>query len=288
MIRNRLAAATRELARGRLALLALVVLVALVLSSLLVPVFFDVDQQDLAQRLLPPRWLDADGVGLLGTDQLGRDLLLRLLLGVRASFVISILAVALSFTIGTVVGMLASLRGGWAERVVVRFADIQLSFPALLIAMIFVASIGKGQGPLILILGFSYWMIFARMARQGTLSIRNAEYVEAAVTFGATDRYIVARHVLRGVLPTLVGVATVEFGRVALAEAGLSFLGFGLAPPDTSLGIILADGQQYLGQQWWVSTFAGLVLALLVLSMNVFGTWLQEQTDPVGIVRGNQ
>lgn len=275
----------RELRRSPLALAGAVVTVALLVASFAVPAIAD-SSQDVSMRLRPPVWLAEDGVGLLGTDQLGRDLFVRLMHGVRASFGISISAVTVSFVVGTALGMFAGFKRGRMEDIIVRAADIQLSFPAILIAMVFVSAVGRGVVPLIVILGFAYWMVFARMARQGTLSVRSSEYVEASVLGGATTKYILRKHVFKNVLPALIGVAALEFARVMLAEAGLSFLGFGLNPPDVSLGIVLADGREYIGDQWWVSTFAGLVLTMLVLGMNLFGTKLQEALDPLSLKSG--
>lgn len=270
----------------RMALISTITLLVLIVASVVVPFLFPVlGKQDLSARLLPPAWLSEDGQGLMGTDQLGRDVSYRAILGVRTSVVVSVTAVALSFAIGSALGMLAGIRRGRAESVVVLFSDIQLSFPATLIALVMVTAIGQGEGPIILILGLSYWMIFARMARQSTLTVRSREFVQAATVLGGSTRHIIGRHIFWNVLPTLVGVAAIEFSRIMLAEAGLSYLGFGIQPPGVSLGMVLADGRQYLGEQWWISTLAGVVLTILVLSVTLAGKWVHRYLDPMGKVR---
>lgn len=274
------------LRRDRMATFAFTSLGVLVFASVVIPVVApELGKQHLSARLMPPLWLSADGLGLMGTDQLGRDVFYRSILGVRTSLAVSLTAVLLSFVIGSALGMLAGLRRGRIESLVVLLSDIQLSFPATLIALVLVTAIGQGAIPLIVILGLSYWMIFARMARQSTLTVKSREFVQAAEVMGASNRHVIVRHIFWNVLPTLVGVAAIEFSRIMLAEAGLSYLGFGIQPPEVSLGMVLADGRQYLGDQWWISTLAGLVLAVLVLSVTIGGKWFHRYLDPMGKVR---
>ncbi len=279
--------ALKELTRDRLSFLAGIVVLVLGLTSVIVPLVVpQISDQNLLSRLLAPSWTSAGGQGLMGTDPLGRDLLLRSILGVRASILISLGAITISFVVGSALGMWAGFRRGRVESIIVLATDIQLSFPALLVAIILATTVGQGAIQIVLILGLSYWMIFARMARQATLTVSASEFVEASKIMGGRSSHILKKHVFRNVLPTLVGVATIEFARVMLAEASLSFLGFGLQPPDVSIGLILASGHEYIGSAWWIATFSGLVLTLLVLSVNTFGTWLHGYLDPAGITKG--
>lgn len=271
-----------QIVSDRLALVSLGLLVLLVGISLAVLPFGDEAlKQNLQLRLRPPAWMSADGHGLLGTDQLGRDLALRLAAGIRTSLLVGVGAVMLGFTLGTVFGVLAGFRRGWTDRLIVLFADVQLSFPALLMAMFLVSIIGQGIWPIVLILGLNSWMLYARMSRALTLGQRSLPYVEASVALGAWTPRVMWSHVLPNILPAMVGLALLESARVILGEASLSFLGFGLTTPTISLGLILADGREYLDTSWWVGTFAGAVLSLLVLALTVCGKRLQEMFDPL-------
>ncbi|GEL26389.1 peptide ABC transporter permease [Pseudonocardia sulfidoxydans NBRC 16205] len=261
------------------AIVAAVLLILAVAYPLLTHV--DPNGSQLRLRLQPPSWLG--GEGLLGTDQLGRDLWTRILFGLRTSFLVSIGACVVGAVVGTAVGLAAGYFGGKLDAVLMRITDIQLSFPALLLAMLVVGLLGKGIWLLVLILGLSTWMIFARVIRSAVLQIRSTELVVSSTSIGATRTRIVLRHVLPNVLGPLAALVALEFARIMLAEASLSFLGFGVEPPGISLGAILAGGRDYLQSQWWIATFAGLFLALAVLSTNLVGSWLQRVVDPTRV-----
>lgn len=249
---------------------AAAVLVTLLLLSILAPLITqDPNLQDLGGRLQPPSWLGGEG-GLLGTDQLGRDVFARVISGIRSTFTVAVGGVIVGFVTGTTLGMIAGFYKGSAEHIIGYLSDVQLSFPALLVSMIFVYSIGRGVLPLVIILGIGSWMLYARMARAATMSIVSMGYVEAAKTIGVPRSTILARHVFPNILGTMKGIASLELARLTLAEVALSFLGFGLSPPSVSLGMVLSDGREYIADQWWIATFSGLAVALVTVSLNLY------------------
>jgi peptide/nickel transport system permease protein len=256
------------------------ILAVLVSASVLVPILSGVDpnRQALLERLQPPTW-NADP-HVFGTDQLGRPLWIRLVYGLRTSYIVALLAVLLSFAIGVTLGLIAGYIGGWLDDVIMRAAEIQMALPAMLLALSVLASAGGGIIPLIIILGLDNWMLYMRVTRTLVRGMRDSELVVATRGLGARTRTIVFRHILPNASTGLIAVATVELSRVMLAESALSFLGFGVHPPNVSLGLILAQGRDYLGVQWWVSTLAGGVLTLAVLCTSLLGNWLRQITDP--------
>lgn len=258
-------------------------LLFLLLVAFLAPILsrVDPDQQDLLKRLRPPTWhIGYDG---LGTDQLGRSMWIRLADGMRTSYIVAIAAVALGFAIGVTAGLIAGYMGGRIDGVIMRVAEVQMSLPGLLIAIAILAVLGGGILPLIIILGLDNWMLYARITRSLVRTMRDSEFVLATRSLGATTRRTVFRHLLPNAAPALVAIATIELSRVMLAEAALSFLGFGIKPPTVSLGLVLAEGREYLAAQWWITTLAGGLLAIAVLCVSLFGNWLQRVTDPVGL-----
>jgi peptide/nickel transport system permease protein len=265
------------------AILAIMVTAA-ILAPLLAP--FDPSRQALLLRLRPPGFTTPSGqVFLLGTDDLGRDLLSRVLYGARASLAVAILSVAVSTTIGAALGMLAGWFRGAVEIIVMRLVDIMLSIPAILLAVLTVAVLGPGFINLILVLGFTRWPRYARVAYAQTLQVATLPYIRAAELAGAGAARILLRHVLPNIAGPILVVATAEFGLMILFEASLSFLGLGIQPPSPSWGSILSAGRQYVERAWWMTVFPGACLFLLVFSVNVFGDWLRDRLDPRSRVR---
>lgn len=230
----------------------------------------DPNAQDLVNRLQAPSWLGGAG-GALGTDQLGRSVLSRIMAGVRSTTTVAIGAAAVGFVIGTTLGMIAGYFRGRIDSIIGAASDVQLSFPALLLAMVLIQVTGHGIIPLILILGLNSWMLYARMARSSTLALARVGFVEGARSLGLGHFAIIRRHIFHNVLHTVLAVATLEAASHMLAEVALSFLGFGLTPPQVSLGTVLADGRDFIATQWWMTTFAGLAISILVLSVNIVG-----------------
>jgi peptide/nickel transport system permease protein len=236
--------------------------------------------QDLASRLLPPGARGAPGVYWLGTDGLGRDSLSRLVYGARASLAVAGTAVAVSGTAGVFVGLTGGYYGAWVGALLMRFVDIVLSVPFLLLAIAVVAALGPSLAHTILVLGLTRWPRYARVAHAQTLAARSRDFVHAARALGGTDGRLMLRHVLPEVLPSVVVVATLEIGLMIVFEAALSFLGLGVQPPTPSWGSMLAGGRDYLASAWWLATFPGLAIMVTVLGANLVGDAVRDRLDP--------
>lgn len=264
-----------RVASGIFVLFAVVAIAAPLLAPL------DPSRQTLILRLRPPGFTGTNGLTYwLGTDDLGRDLMSRIFYGARASMAVAVLSVAVSTLFGTLLGMLAAWFRGPVEIVIMRFVDIMLSIPAILLAVLSVAVLGPGFSNLIIVLGLTRWPRYARVAYGQTLQIATLPYIRAAELGGASTPRLLVRHVLPNIAGPIMVVATAEFGLMILFEAGLSFLGLGIQPPNPSWGSILSAGRQYLDRAWWLTAFPGSLLFLLVLSVNLLGDWLRDRLDP--------
>lgn len=276
------------LARDRIVLSAVVFLLLLVTAAIFADAVapYDPLQPNIFAGRLPP-FSEAGGPDgtprfhVLGTDALGRDMLTRLIHGARASVSVGIIAVAVSAVLGTTLGLFAGYYGGRVESVVMRTVDAFQAVPSLLIALFVLFVIGGGLVNMVLIFAFVRWVVYTRLARGVTLSYRASSFVEAARAIGATDLRILFRHILPNMLSPLLVLATLEVALLILAEAGLSFLGFGLKPPEPSWGLMIARGREYLREAWWMITFPGLAIFLTTLSLNLLANWLRTITDPV-------
>lgn len=241
---------------------------------------YDPNAQNLLGRMKAPGVSSRAFHYLLGSDELGRDLLSRLIHGARVSLAVAFAAAILSGSVGVLLGMLAGYLRGWVEVVVMRVVDVFLSVPAILLAIITVAVLGPGLVNVIVVLALTRWPRYARVAYGQTLAIANAPYVRLAALMGAGAPRILLRHVLPNILGAVTVVATLEFGLMVLFEAGLSFLGLGVQPPTASWGAMLSTGRNYLATAWWIATFPGLCLFLLVLAINLLGDDLRDRFDP--------
>jgi peptide/nickel transport system permease protein len=244
-----------------------------------------------AMKYLPPAWLEGGDQGfLLGTDQLGRDVLSRLIHGARTSLLIAVSAVALAASFGVVVGLVAGYYRGWADATIMRIADIQLAFPFILLALA-ILSVTEVRSALtiIVVLAVADWVIHARIVRGRVLVEREKEYVRSARTLGASDLRIMFLYVLPAVLPTAIVIAMIELAVLMLVESILSFIGLGIDPPAISWGTALADGRRSLGNAWWMLVFPGLAIFMAVLAVNLVADGLADVLDPrlklSGIVR---
>ena len=243
-------------------------------------------RQSLLLRLRPPGSVDArQGLFALGTDDLGRDLLARILFGARASLSVAGLSVAVSLAVGVPLGLLAGWRRGWTATLILRLVDTMLSIPAILLAVLTVSVIGPGFLSLILVLGLTRWPRYTRVAYAATLQVAAMPYIEAARIGGAGDARILRRDVLPNIAGAVIVVATTELGLMILFEAGLSFLGLGIQPPAPSWGSIMSAGRQYVERAWWLTVFPGLGLFLLVVCVNLAGDRLRDRLDPRSIAR---
>lgn len=241
----------------------------------------DPTRGDLRARMVGPT-ISWAGLGAhpLGTDQLGRDILSRIIVGSRVTLMIAGSAVILGGIIGVVLGLVAGYFGGWYDRVLMRLVDIQLAFPLMLLALLVVAALGPSLHNLIAVLALTSWVRYARIVRGQVLTVRELDYVQAARALGAGHLRILARHILPNVLTPILVVATLELARTIVLEAGLSFLGLGIQPPSPSWGRMLADGRTYIASAWWIITLPGLALMLTVLGVNLLGDWLRDWLDP--------
>jgi peptide/nickel transport system permease protein len=269
--------------RDRLALLGLAVVAASILLATVAPALAPADpvRNDLLARLAPPAWVEGGSwQHPLGTDTLGRDVVSRLLYGARVSLIVGFSAVVVAGVLGLGLGLAAGYYGGRVDEALMRVGDVQLAFPALVLAIAVLAVVGSGLGSIVLVLGVTGWVTYARIARGETLSLRHREFVEGARALGAGDAAILWRHVLPNVLPSITVVATFSVARTIIAEASLSFLGLGLPPPAPSWGAMLDEGRNYLTTGWWLALFPGLAILAVVLGINVVGDWLRDTLDP--------
>ena len=271
---------TARLTPGTILILAL--LAAFVLAAIGAPLISPHDplRQSLLLRLRPPGTVASAGSFLLGTDDLGRDLLSRILYGAQASLSVAALSVSVSLLVGTLLGLLAGWFRGWTAIGIMRLVDTMLSIPAILLAVLTVAVLGPGFFKLVLVLGFTRWPRYTRVAYGQTLQVATLPFIRAAEMAGSGALRILLRHVLPNIAGPLMVVATTEFGLMILFEAGLSFLGLGIQPPYPSWGSIMSAGRQYVERAWWLTVFPGVCLFVLVLCVNLFGDWLRDYVDP--------
>ncbi|MEU9382383.1 ABC transporter permease [Streptomyces sp. NPDC048279] len=273
----------RALLRNRLAVVALAVLALLLVAALFAPLIapYDPNTQNLLLRLRPPAWQHGgSGAHLLGTDQLGRDMLSRVVYGARVSLLVGAGAALLAGVIGTVVGLSAGYLGGWADRTLMRLADVQLAFPALLLALAVVGFFGSGLWMVILVLGFTGWVSYARVVRSEVMSLRSRDFITEARAIGVKDVTIMRRHLLPNVMAPLATIGTLHVAAAIVAEASLSYLGLGVPKETVTWGAMLSDGQLYLGTSWWVAVFPGIALMLTSLAINITGDALRDVADP--------
>jgi peptide/nickel transport system permease protein len=259
------------------------ILLGLVVTALLSPYVAPHNplRERLIDRLLPPAWVeDGEWRYLLGTDHLGRDLVSRIIYGSRVSLVVGVAAVAIGGALGITLGMAAGFLGGQTDEVIMAVADMQLAFPTILFAIAIIAVLGPSFINLVIVIGISGWVTYARIARGQVLSVREKEFVEAIRAQGGSQWRIVWRHILPNILSPLIVVATLDLARTIILESTLSFLGLGIQPPTPSWGGMLSDGREYLLSAWWIATFPGVALMLTALSFNRLGDWVRDLTDP--------
>lgn len=271
------------LRRNHVALIGLSVLLLLALIAWIAPslTLHDPAMLNLRARLRPPVWLEGGSWAYpLGTDQLGRDVASRLIAGARISLLVGLAVVLIAGGFGVLVGLVSGYFGGRLDQVLMRWVDAHIAFPGLLLALVIVAALGPSVASVTLALAVNGWMVFAQMTRNVVLSVKERPYVEAAAVIGAGPGRILFRHVLPNLAAPLSTLAVLEFARFVLAEAALSFLGLGVQAPETSWGLDVANGRNYISTAWWLVTFPGLAIALVVLGVNLFAGWLRIASDP--------
>ena len=238
-------------------------------------------EQNLRMRFLPPSWLDGgDPRFLLGTDNLGRDILSRIIVGARASFIVAISALTFGSALGSVIGLASGYFGGKLDTFIMRTADGMMAFPLVLAALLLVAVIGPGVHTVVIATSLVLWARFARLIRSEVLSVRERDFVKLARIAGASSLRIMFIHILPNVLNSVVVLLTLQLGFVIIVEATLSFLGAGVPPPTPTWGQMVAAGRTYIETAWWISVFPGLAIAAVVLAFNLLGDWLRDHLDP--------
>lgn len=267
----------RRLLANPLSALGMAIVAAVAAVALLAPWIspYDPLAQDQAPALQPPsraHWM--------GTDPLGRDIFSRVLHGARLTVPVGVAVVALALVAGMLVGSAAGFLGGWADEILMRFTDLFLAFPALILAMAMAGALGPGLAHALLALALAWWPPYARLVRGQVLSLRESPFVEAARCLGASPWRLLFRHILPNCLTPLVVQATLDLGGVILAAAGLSFIGLGAQPPSPEWGAMVAEGRQYIASQWWVLLFPGLAILITVTGFNLLGDGLRDALDP--------
>ncbi len=259
--------------KSPLTVLGLALTIFLVLVAIFAPLIapYDPIKQDLKNRLQPPSWEHP-----FGTDQLGRDIFSRVVWGSRISLFIALIVVAISFTVGTTIGIISGYFGGKVDEVLMRITDMFMAFPRLVLALAVAAALGPGLFNTMLAIAFVSWVYYARLARASTLQIREEVYIEAARAIGASDKRILFLHVLPMVIAPVVVQATLDMGGTILTAAGLGFLGLGVQPPTPEWGVMVSEGRRFITEQWWVSTFPGFAILLATLGFNLLGDGIND------------
>lgn len=236
--------------------------------------------QDVSRRLMAPVWEAGRADHLLGTDHLGRDILARLALGGQVSLTVGFVAVAVAGVLGLLVGLISGYVGGWLDTLLMGIADAELAFPFILLAIAVIVALGPSLQNVIIVLGLTGWVAFARPVRGMTFSVREKEYVEAARAVGAPPIRIIRKHIFPQVLPTAIVIANLQFAQMILSEAALSFLGLGVQPPFPSWGSMVSDGRNYIWENPWLIVLPGLCISATVLGITYTGDWARRTLDP--------
>jgi peptide/nickel transport system permease protein len=260
-----------------------VILAALVVTAVAAPYLspHSPTDGDIMRKLIPPVWMErGDWDHPLGTDRFGRDVLSRIIHGSRISLAVSLVAIFVAGTLGTLVGLVSGYRGGLVDAFLMRLTDIGLSLPIILIAVVMVAVSEPTFRNVILVIALLLWPRFARQIRGETLAIKEQDFVALAVVAGRSSAWIIRRHIFPNVVPTLLVITTLQVGYVILLEGTLSFLGVGVPPPNPAWGLMIADGRGFLATAWWISLLPGLAMLLTVLAVNLMGDWLRDHLDP--------
>ncbi|MEK5444703.1 ABC transporter permease [Fredinandcohnia sp. FSL W7-1320] len=261
---------------------SIITLVLFIIIAVFAPLIapHEPNAQNLLARLKPPIWAEGAEPGyLLGTDNLGRDILSRVIYGTRISILVGLLAVVISGTIGVFIGLLSGYYRIF-DGFMMRIADIQLAFPTILLALAIVAVLGGGLGNLIIVLGITGWVEYARVIRSEVLSMKTSDFVVAASTIGASDGRLLFRHILPNILAPIITIATFHVAATIIAESSLSFLGLGVPISIPSWGNMLSEGQLYVSSAWWMSLFPGLMIMFVVLAINILGDYIREGFNP--------
>ena len=273
----------KELIHCRTAFLGAIIVLSFILIAIFAPFIAPHDplKANIINRLRPPFWIDGGSITyLLGADEIGRDILSRIIYGTRVSILVGLVTVGISGFIGTLLGSFAGYYRGRFDAILSRFADLLLSFPYLIFAIFLMSIVGPGFFNLIVILCFKSWVNFFRLSRGEMISEKTKEYVEAAQALGVSDIKIIFKEILPNIIHSILVLATLRVGYFIILEASLSFLGLGIQPPTPVWGSMINAGRAYMLSSWWVSTIPGIALLILVLSINLLGEGLRDILDP--------
>lgn len=280
--RNGISPFWAALRRSPVGIIGLTIVCALIVlaifGSLIVP--HDPVDGNLRARFKPPGFTDASGIYMLGTDQLGRDIFSRVIVGSTVSVIVGVISVLIAGTIGVILGLIAGFFGGWVDNLVMRLADGLLSIPFIILVVAISGILSAGLTTLILILGLTSWVTYARVIRGEVLKVREMDYVVAAYAVGQSRFKVMFDHILPNVISTAIILAASQVGVTILAESSLSFLGLGVKSPTVTWGLMLADGRQYINSAWWMTTFPGIAITITVLGVAFLGDWLRDLLDP--------
>jgi peptide/nickel transport system permease protein len=262
----------------------LVILATLVIGSVLAPLltsYHPLKDADFRSVLKPPIFAaGGDSSHLLGTDQIGRDIFTRILYGGRVSLMVAGVAISSGTVIGTALGITAGYAGGMIDEVIMRFVDMWIALPFILLALVISIVLGQSYSVMFLLLALLAWVSFVRPIRGEVLSLKEREYIQYSKSSGASHLRIMVRHILPNVAPTVLVLSTMGAGGLVIAESVLSFLGVGIPSPTPTWGGMISDGRSYLEEAWWISTMPGIAILLLVVSLNFLGDWLRDHWDP--------
>ena len=278
---QRLAAAFQRLPKLSAAVILAVVLTAAGADLLTGHVLPAANQIDLRFRYAPPWPLAGSSPAhLLGTDRLGRDLLSRMIVGAQNSLAVALMAIVFAALVGTCLGLVAGYLGGWVEGLIMRCVDIMMSLPAILVALVFVVTVGASFAMVVATLALLLWAQYARLVRGQVLSVKERDFVALAKVAGSSTRRILVVHIFPNLVNSVVVLATLQIGWGIVVESALSFLGAGVPPPAPTWGNLVAEGREVLDQAWWIAVCPGLAIMLVVLAFNLVGDWIRDALDP--------
>jgi peptide/nickel transport system permease protein len=280
--RRRLAYYGRSLRRSPVGMVGIAIVSVLIVLAVFGPsiVPHDPSEPNLRARFKPPGFSDSSGVYVLGTDQLGRDIYSRIIVGSTVSVLVGVVSVLIAGSVGVVLGLVSGFFGGWVDNVTMRLADGLLSIPFIILVVAISGVLSPGLTTLIFILGLTGWVLYTRVVRGEVLRVREMDYVLAVYAIGQKRINIVFQHIFPNVIPIAIIIAASQVGVSILAESSLSFLGLGVKPPTITWGLMLADGRQYINSAWWMTTFPGIAITITVLGVTFLGDWLRDVLDP--------
>ncbi|WP_438502714.1 ABC transporter permease [Alteribacter natronophilus] len=280
---NQLRRWAKLLLRSKTGTIGMLIVLSVCFTAVFAPFLapYEPDAMNAANINVPPMWLDGgSSAHVLGTDSLGRDMLSRLIYGSQVSLIIGVFSVIVAGIIGLAMGILAGYYGKWIDNLVMRVVDSFLAVPNILLILVILGIFGSNMLTLILVLGVTNWVIYARLVRSEVLSLKERDFIRAAKSIGTKDSTIMLKHILPNVFSSFIVISTLSVATTIILEASLSFLGLGIQPPSISWGYMLSSGRDYLATSWWLATFPGLAITFTVLGIIFLGDWLRDVLDP--------